>query len=280
MAEPGLAIVAGAGSLPRLIAEHCRRSGRPYLVVVLEGQRLDWLADHPALPASFEKPGRMFAALRAAGCTEATFAGGMARPTLNPMRFDLTMMRLAPRLVAGMKGGDDAILRLIAEIFEGEGLRVIAPDSLLGDLAVRAGALGRHAPGPEDHRDAERAVAIARALGAVDVGQGVVVAQGVCLGLESVQGTDAMLDFVARTAADLRPDPAGARGVLFKGPKAGQDRRLDLPAVGARTVENAARAGLAGIVLEAGGVMLLDRAETIAAADRAGLFLWGREAEG
>jgi DUF1009 family protein len=72
--------------------------------------------------------------------------------------------------------------------------------------------------------------------------------------------------------------PAGARGVLFKGPKPGQDRRMDLPAIGPGTVEGAAAAGLGGVVVEAGGVMILNLAATVAAADAAGLFLWAREA--
>jgi UDP-2,3-diacylglucosamine hydrolase len=278
--EQGLAIVAGRGPLPRLLAEHCRRTGRPYRVVVLDGVALDWLASHPAIAASFEKPGRLFAALRASGCTLVTFAGGIRRPSLNPLRFDLTMMRLAPRLVAGLRQGDDALLRLVAGIFEAEGLAVVAPHAILPDLPVGPGPLTARAPTEADRKDAARAAAIVEALGAVDVGQAAVVAQGVCLGLESIQGTDALLDFVARTAGGFRPDPDGPRGVLFKGPKPGQDLRLDRPAVGPDTVAGAARAGLAGIAMRSGGVMLFDRAASVAAADAAGLFLYGTEDAG
>jgi UDP-2,3-diacylglucosamine hydrolase len=278
VAEPPLAIVAGLGALPRLVAESCARQGRPYRVVVFEGHDLDWLDGHPVIRANFEKPGRMFADLRAAGCRAATFAGGMRRPKLNPMRFDLTMMRLAPRLLAGVRGGDDATLRLVAEIFESEGLAVHPPQALAGDLLVPAGVLTRSAPSEADRRDAERAAAIVAALGGVDVGQGAVVAQGLCLGLESIQGTDAMLAFVAETAGPFRPDPEGGRGVLFKGPKPGQDLRLDLPAIGPQTVAGVARAGLAGIAVQAGGVMALGLAEVVEAADRVGVFVWGREA--
>jgi DUF1009 family protein len=67
--------------------------------------------------------------------------------------------------------------------------------------------------------------------------------------------------------------------VLFKGPKPGQDRRMDLPAIGPSTVVRASEAGLAGIVVEAGGVLMLERPATLAAADAAGLFIWGREAK-
>ena len=275
-AADGLAIVAGRGALPRLLAETCRAQGRSYQVVVFDGVELDWLAGHPAIRAAFEKPGRLFADLRAAGCRRVTFAGGLDRPQLSPARFDLKMLRLAPRLLAGIKGGDDATLRLVAGIFEAEGFAVEAPQAILPDLVAGAGVLGRHVPTDDDRADAARAAAIVAALGAVDVGQGAVVAGGICLGLESIQGTDALLAFVARTPPELRP--AGARGVLYKAPKPGQDRRVDLPAIGPGTIERAAAAGLAGVAVEAGGVMILDYAGAVAAADAAGLFLWAREA--
>ena len=110
------------------------------------------------------------------------------------------------------------------------------------------------------------------------MGQGAVVAQGVCLAVETIQGTDAMLASVAATSAGLRPEPANGAGVLFKGPKPGQDWRVDLPSLGPGTVAAASAAGLAGIAFRAGGVLLLGRDETVAAADAAGLFLWGRGA--
>jgi DUF1009 family protein len=146
------------------------------------------------------------------------------------------------------------------------------------DAGQPGGGGGAHGVGA-DRDDAARAAAIVAALGAADAGQGAVVAQGLCLGLETIQGTDAMLDFVARTGAGFRHDPAGARGVLLKAPKPGQDWRIDLPAVGPDTMRAAAAAGLAGVVVQAGGVLLLGRDETVAAADAAGIFLWGREAD-
>jgi UDP-2,3-diacylglucosamine hydrolase len=275
---PALAIIAGRGDLPRLLAEHCARLGRPYRVVRLEGVELPWLGTHPAIPAAFEKPGRLFAALREAGCREVTFAGGIRRPGLNPLRFDLKMLKIAPRLLAGMRDGDDRTLRLVAEIFEQEGLHLVAAHEILSDLLVPAGVLTSAAPGAADREDAARAAGIVAAMGAADIGQAVVVAQGLCLGVETIQGTDALLDFVARTGAAYRPDPDGTRGILYKAPKPGQDWRIDLPAVGPATVDGARAAGLAGLVLPAGGVLMLGRDATIDAADAAGLFIWGREA--
>ncbi len=276
-AADGLAIVAGRGALPRMIAEDCARRGRSYRVVRFPGIALDWAESHPVLPAVFEKPGRLFADLADAGCGSVTFAGGMARPELNPLRFDLTMLRLAPRVIAGLRGGDDRLLRLLAGILEGQGLTLVPAQAILTDLLAEPGVPTRARPSEADRADAARAAAIVAALGAVDVGQGAVVAQGICLGVETIQGTDAMLAFVALDGARYRPDRDGARGVLVKAPKPGQDWRMDLPAIGPDTIRAAAAAGLAGVVVEAGGVLILGRDETVAAADAAGLFLWARE---
>ncbi|MSU89924.1 DUF1009 domain-containing protein [Rhodobacteraceae bacterium 2CG4] len=272
-----LAIVAGTGELPRMLAEECRRRKRPYLVVIFEGIRLSWAEEHPVVPAVFEKPGKLFAALRRAGCTQVTFAGGVRRPRLSPMRFDLKAIRLAPLLFRAMRSGDDTALRIVSEIFEAEGLSIVGAHRLLSHLIARPGVLTRTQPSDADRQDAARAAAIVQALGQVDVGQGAVVAQGICLATESIQGTDAMLDFVARTGAPFRPDPEGANGVLLKAPKPGQDWRTDLPAIGPQTVAAAHAAGLAGVVVQAGGVLILGEAETIARADQLGLFLWARE---
>lgn len=278
MAEPGLAIIAGRGSLPRLLVGECRRRARPYWIVRLPGVDLPWADGHPTIPAEYEKPGRLFKALRAAGVEEVAFAGGIRRPDLNPLRFDFKMLSLAPKVFAGLRGGDDRTLRLVAEIFEQEGLRLVGAHEVLSGLLAPEAVLSEAQPTQEDRADAARAFEIVDALGRVDVGQAAVVAQGLCLGIETIQGTDAMLGFVAQTAAGLRPDPEGARGVLYKAPKPGQDWRIDLPAIGPQTIRGAAAAGLAGIVVQAGGVLLLDRAEIVAACDAADLFLWGREA--
>ncbi|MEO0912520.1 MAG: UDP-2,3-diacylglucosamine diphosphatase LpxI, partial [Pseudomonadota bacterium] len=175
----GLAIVAGAGVLPRMLAEDCARSGRAYGIVKFEGVALDWLEGHPVIPAVYEKPGRLFKDLKRAGLSEVSFAGGMTRPRISPLRFDLKAIRLAPQLFKALKGGDDAALRIVSEIFEAEGLRIVAAHEVLETLLEPAGVLSKRQPSEADRADAARAAAIVEALGSVDVGQGAVVAQGI-----------------------------------------------------------------------------------------------------
>lgn len=262
------AIIAGAGRLPAILAGAL---GAP-LVCALDG-----FAPQGVVPDLVFRVERLVPFLRELadrGVTRVVFAGAVSRPRLDPALFDMATAQLVPRLLAAMQAGDDTTLRAVIAIFEEAGFAVIGAHEAAPDLLPGPGVLAG-APSPADAADAARAAQIVAALGAVDVGQGAVVAQGLCLAVETLPGTDAMLDFVAATAR--RPDPAGARGVFYKAPKPGQDLRIDLPALGPQTLARVQAAGLAGIAFPAGGVMLIDRAAMLAEAERLGLFLWAME---
>lgn len=270
-----LGIIAGAGNLPRLIAEVRQAEGSDYLVCCFEAHVPDWVAGHPAVTVPFEKPGRLLSALRARGIAHLVLAGGLVRPRLRPLHFDRLAMTLAPRLVPLLGRGDDALLRGLGAVLEAEGFELVPPQAVLADLAAPAGPIAGPAPDEAVRADIARAAALVAALGAADVGQGAVVEAGQCLGLETLQGTDAMLGFVAATDPALRA-PHG--GVLYKAPKPAQDRRLDLPAIGVETLRSAARAGLSGVAVAAGGVLIIDRPAVQAEAAALGLFVFGWEA--
>ena len=270
-----LGIIAGSGVLPQLVAEACAARGQDYIIVQFEGVALSWLGGHPVMPAAFEKPGKLFKSLKTAGVATVTMGGAMGRPRLNPLRFDATGLRLASVVMNAMKSGDNSTLKIVAALFEAEGFTVIGVHDAMPALLAAKGLPTVAQPSDEDQKDADRAADIVSALGAVDVGQGAVVAQGLCLGLESIQGTDAMLRFVAENPARL-PDKKGSKGVLLKRAKPGQDMRLDMPAIGPDTFTAAAAAGLAGVVVQAGETLVLGQAETVARADELGLFLWVR----
>ncbi|WP_237216949.1 LpxI family protein [Falsiroseomonas oryziterrae] len=275
-APPGpapLGLVAGGGLMPLRVADAAAKAGRPVVCVLLEGfaQPADYAAyRHSVLPLG--QVGRMMALMREHGVRDLVLAGRVARPSLTSARFDAEGLRLAAKLGArALFGGDDTLLSAVLGLLRGEGFNPVGAQEILGDLLVPEGRLSAAAPSDDDRRDIARGIAVVRALGAVDVGQGCVVQQGLVLGVEAIEGTDALL---ARCAGLRR---AGAGGVLVKLVKPRQDVRADLPVIGPDTVRNAAAAGLAGIAIEArsghAGTLVVDRAETIAAADAAGLFL-------
>jgi len=197
------------------------------------------------------------------------------RPSLDPALIDPATATLLPRLMQAMAAGDDATLRVVIELFEEFGFTVVGVEDVAPALLPGAGVLAGTVSA-RDEADAIRAAAIVTALGAVDVGQGAVVVQGLCLGVEALPGTDALLAQVAGVT-DLRPDPARGKGLFFKATKPGQDRRIDLPTVGPDTLRRAAAAGLGGVVFQAKSVICLDLAEMKHLATEAGLFLWARE---
>lgn len=203
------------------------------------------------------------------------FAGAVHRPRLDPSLMDPQSAQILPPLMAAFQAGDDATLRAVIGLFEDAGLTVVGVADLAPALVPGPGLLSGQTTAIDD-RDAARAAKIVDALGGVDVGQGAVVQQGLCLAVEVLAGSDAMLKSVTDLPAALRPDPLRGKGVFYKAPKPGQDLRIDLPTLGVETVTRAAGAGLAGIAWQAGGVICLDLPAMIAAADAAGLFLWSR----
>ncbi|MBK5927571.1 LpxI family protein [Rhodobaculum claviforme] len=272
------AVIAGRGALPARIVAALEAAGEDPVIATLAGTSPDGLDGRAQEALEVERLVPFFDRLHDLGVRRVAFAGATTRPRLNPERFDSRTAQLVPRLVAAMQAGDDATLRAVLALFEEEGFEIAGTADLAPALLPAPGVLGTVHPDAAAQRDTVRAAEIVAALGAVDVGQGAIVARGLCLAVEALPGTDAMLAQVATLPEALRG--AGRAGVLFKAPKPGQDRRIDLPALGPGTVAGAARAGLAGIAFEAGGVLLLDRAEAVAQADAAGLFLWARGPEG
>lgn len=268
-----LGILAGGGELPLRVARAARAAGRPVFAVVLAGwgEPARWAG----LPHAVERPGaagRILSRLRAERVRQLVLAGRARRPSVAALRPDAVGMRIVARIGTGFLLGDDGLLRAVARVLEEEGFEVVSPQSLLAGLLPPSGLLAGAPPDDATRADIRRGVAVCRALGAADVGQAAVVQQGLVLGVEAIEGTDALL---AR-CGELRRE-GGGRGVLVKLAKPGQDRRLDLPAVGPDTVRHAAAAGLAGIAFGAGSTVLLDRERTVAAADAAGLFLLALE---
>ncbi|HEY8618008.1 UDP-2,3-diacylglucosamine diphosphatase [Phenylobacterium sp.] len=274
-----LGLIAGGGNLPVEIARHCERAGRPLFVIRLKGFAGDGLAPYAGAEVGLAELGKCFKALRRAGCEAVCLAGNVSRPDFSSLVPDMRGLGALPGAIAAARRGDDALLRFLVGEFEKEGFAVEGAHEVMDDLSLPVGPLGRHLAPEETTADVARALEVARAIGRLDVGQGAVVCDGLVLAVEAQEGTDAMLARVAELPAALRGRPGAPRGVLAKAPKPIQETRVDLPTIGRATVEGVARAGLAGIVGEAGRLLVLDREEVIGLADELGLFVVGVEME-
>ena len=270
MAASRLGIIAGGGSLPGLIARACEGEGREILVIAFEGETDPaTCAGVPHRWLGLGAVGTLLKSLRQADCREVVLAGAIRRPSLSSLKVDLRGMRLMGRIARAKARGDDALLSLVIEELEAEGFNVIGADDLIATLCAPAGVLGERAPDEDAERDIAIGIEAARALGAQDIGQAVVVQAGRVLGVEGVEGTDELI----KRCAVLQE--AGLGAVLVKMKKPGQERRADLPTIGATTIERLAEAGFRGVAVEAGETLILERAKAVARADAHGVFMVG-----
>ncbi|HEY4263728.1 MAG TPA: UDP-2,3-diacylglucosamine diphosphatase LpxI [Micropepsaceae bacterium] len=278
MDAPGgtLGIIAGGGDLPIVIARAAQADGRAVFVLALAGMANP--SDVAAFPHGFASLGELGKAIRLlkdSGCSEVTFAGKVARPEFSKLKLDARGALALPRVMAAALKGDDALLRSLVAIFEKEGFRVIGSTDAACGLVAPLGTLGKFAPARDSDGDILHAIRVVAALGAFDIGQAAVVCEGLVLAVEAAEGTDAMLARVAALPEALRGTPEHRKGVLVKAVKPNQERRVDLPVIGVRTVELAAAAGLSGIAIEGAAALIVDRARVTQTADRFGIFIYG-----
>jgi len=294
----GLALIAGEGGVPPHLVRVLLARGEVPLLCEVEQFPSQVAGDLPRLGFRLETFGSLLVELRTRGVTRLCMAGAMRRPEGDPSRIDAATAPLVPRLSAAMAKGDDGTLREIVAIVEEAGIAVIGAVEIAPDLLPEAGVLAG-ALHPDVRASMPAAEAALAEMGRSDTGQAVVLRGGTVIAREDARGTDPMLADLAQgadwtldpldiadralgaaadwlSAADAQDAPA----FLYKAPKPGQEMRVDMPVIGPDTVVRAAAAGLAGIVIEAGGVMVLDRARVIEALAGARMFLWVRDAGG
>ncbi len=270
-----LAVICGGGALPFAVADAVGKRGRRVVLFAIRGwadpQRV---AAYPHHWASFGQFGWFCRVAQREGCRDVVLIGSVVRPAIWKIRPDFKTLRLLPRIVGLLRGGDNRLLKGVAAIFEEHGFRLVGAHEIAPDILMPEGPLGRERPTVGDQADIATALALLEATSPFDVGQAVVVADTRVLAIEAAEGTDRMLARIAELRQGGRIADA-RRGVLVKAAKRGQDRRVDLPSIGPRTVEGAARAGLAGIAVVSGSTIIAEAGLTGAAADRERLFVIG-----
>jgi DUF1009 family protein len=267
-----LGIIAAGGAIPRAVAEAVLAMGRAVHVVALSGQADPAMERFPHDWVRIGQVGHIISALKKAGCRDVVIVGSLRRPNLWRAGVDWGLIRHFPTIWGLTRGGDDSILRRVVRFFEAQGFTVRGAHEFVPSLLAPSGAFGAVRPTAEHENDIARGFALLRATAPFDVGQAAVVARGYALAIEAAEGTDAML----KRCGELRQwGRKGRSGVLVKAPKAGQEMRVDMPAIGAHTVENVAAAGLAGIAVASGQVIIADLEETVRLADKHGVFVVG-----
>ena len=271
-----IGLVAGGGGLPLAVAESLAARGIEPIFFALKGicdpEKVSRFRHHWI---SVGQIGKVVRLLRSENCRDLVFIGTLVRPALSEIRLDWGTVRAMKHILAAFRGGDDHLLSGVGRILERDGFRMVGIKDVAPDLLMPAGCLTRTTPDSSATADIAKGQDVLRALGPFDIGQAVVVIDGHVVGVEGIEGTDALLVRIAQLRAEGRIRTKLGRGVLVKTPKSGQDLRYDLPTLGPRTIENAAAAGLAGVAVAAGNTLVAEPQALVNAADASGLFVVG-----
>ena len=267
--EKTLGLIAGSGMMPVEIIKHCNKNNIPIFVIGLESFATEeQLVEAPHTFAKIGEVGKMMKALRAHGVRDLVLAGGIKRPSFKELIPDWEGVKIVAK-IAIKKMSDDNLFRAVINEIEARGFKILGIEEVVPDMLFQEGVYGKVKPSKEDMDDIERGWAVAKAIGAVDVGQAVVVQEGLVLAMEAIEGTDAVLS----RAASLRKE--GKKPIMVKVLKPGQDMRVDLPAIGLQTIELFVKHGIGGIAVEAGGILLIEKDAVIKKADENGIFIIG-----
>ena len=276
LAEAGapLVILAGGGDLPARVAAAANRSGRSVLILAIEGEANASVEAFPHHWVKWGEFGRLESLTKQHGARDIVLVGKVVkRPSLKTVRLDSLAIRSLPKLLGLFSGGDHSVLSVVIRFIEGRGFRVVGAHEIAGDLVAEAGTLTEVQPGERDRVDLEIGFRAAIAIGKLDAGQAAVAINEHIVALEGLEGTDAMLERVRSLREAGKVFERGRAGVVVKCAKPQQDLRIDMPTIGPHTVDRAEAAGLAGIGIEAGRVIIVDRDTTLRKAKEAGLFI-------
>ncbi|WP_206929639.1 LpxI family protein [Roseococcus thiosulfatophilus] len=269
-----LGIIAGGGPYPRRVADAwVKKGGEVFIVCIRDFADPKLFDGYPFMVERVGAAGNIISRLRAEGVTKLSLSGRARRPSILSLLPDAWTAKAIARVGRSAFSGDDTLLRAAMNVLREEGFEIIGPMHILGGILAEAGLVAGPEPDAMARQDIARGIAVLSALSPQDVGQAVVVQQGLVLGVEAIEGTDALL---ARAGEQRRDGPGG---VLVKLPKIGQEMRVDAPVIGPVTVAGAVAAGLRGIAIEALGTVIADKPETLQAAADAGLFIYAVESQ-
>lgn len=271
MPNDKLALISGGGGLPVEVATYLAKTQRPYTVIRIEGLSDLALDVHPGHTLGLTDFPKLFELLALEACQSVCMCGYVQRPDFDALEKD---KRLQSIQAAG-RGGDDSLLRQVARVIAAQGYHIEGAHEANPDLLIGSGLQAGPDPSPNDMQDALEALRIAAAIGVLDIGQAVVVAGRITLGVEAQEGTQGLLRRIPTLPPALIGSFDNRKGVLAKLAKPIQDLRLDMPTIGLSTIEDVAAAGLCGIVARSHALLIVDKPAVFARAAELDIFIYG-----
>ena len=260
-----IGVIFGRGTLPDQLRDVLKKQNRPAYFIGLEGSANPKIADSML---KIGQLGKAISIFKKEKVENILFIGGLNRPAFNEIKPDITGGLFLLRNAFKIKG-DNSLLTALMKTFENKGFKSIGIHEIMPNLVVKNTTYTRHKPTQNDLRTISYGMDLAKKLGEMDVGQSVVVQGNLCLGLEAIEGTDALINRCAELARGKN------KPILVKMCKPQQDKRLDMPTIGYDTIREAIKGGYAGIAVESESVLFLDSDKAIKLANTHIFFIIG-----
>ena len=264
-----LGIIAGGGQLPFRLVEACKQNNIEPFVIALKGQTDDNLIkDISHQWVSLGSAGKIINFFKSNDVTDLVMIGSVQRPSLSQIKPDLRGVQILTKI--GFKSlGDNQLLEILEQELKLEGFTLHGIHDFCNELLAPSGAIGEYKPTQSELDNIEVGIVAAQRLGELDIGQSVIVQQGIVIAVEGAEGTD---ELIKRSKILLKK---GDKGILVKTKKPQQSKHLDLPTIGIDTIENAYNAGLAGIAIHANNVLITNIKDITERANKYKLFIYG-----
>ena len=266
-----LAVIAGGGDLPRKLIKSCREDNIELFIIAFEGNTdIETVEGTDHIWTDLGAAKKNINALKKRDIKHLVFCGSIKRPSFKGMKPDWKAARFLTKV--GLKAlGDDGLLTAVRKELEKEGFVFHGVHEFMNDVLTPKGVLTDTAPKESYLEDIKTGFRISQEIGRLDIGQSVVVQDGIILGVEAIEGTDALIG----RAGGLAREGAKNKPVLIKTCKPQQDKSMDLPTIGVKTVQKAAEQGFAGIAVHAGMSLMVHKDAVIREANQSGLFIIG-----
>lgn len=255
-----LGVLAGVGHLPVDVVRGAKKEGyRTVAIGLVPGTHEELSGEADAFYAiNIGKVGKIFKTLQKEGVDEVTMIGKVTKEILYSGGILVPDWQAIKILMSLPDRHDDTIMNALVAKLENLGIHVMDQTLFLKDLMPREGVLSKRKPTREEWEDMQYGFAMAKKIGGLDIGQTVVVKNKAIMAVEAIEGTDACI---------LRGGRLGRKAIVAKTAKPAQDNRFDMPGVGVRTIESMIESGCAGIVMEAGRTLLVEREKALKLAD-------------
>lgn len=269
-----IGLIAGSGDLPLLILEECNKKGiEAFVLLIKDFAKEEDYKNLNHITINFGDIGKALSFLKKNNVKHMVFAGAVKKPNLKKIWPDLKGFLLLFKLLKCKIFGDNTILQTVIDFLEKQGFEVLPVDAILESAKISEGIAGKvDLPNKDYQKDIDLGIKLLRHISDFDIGQSVVIQNGMVIGIECIEGTKELINRCGQIKYNLERKP-----ILVKIKKTNQTRKADLPSIGEDTIKQVKEAGFAGIAIDFENTILINKKEIIKIADESGLFIMGIE---